>query len=98
VSEEVLLSGVTGLYICSICIVNLYISFHLSGTAVVTATEAAIWVDGRYHLQAEAQTDDNWTVMKEGSYSHLLSLHIPAHPTPIHIRGYNFSLKHQSNS
>lgn len=37
-----------------------------SGTAVITDKKAALWVDGRYHLQADAQTDDNWLVMKEG--------------------------------
>lgn len=38
----------------------------LSGTAVVTQCSAALWVDGRYHLQADAQTDENWLVMKQG--------------------------------
>ena len=38
----------------------------LEGTAVVTEAKAALWVDGRYHLQADDQTDDNWLVMKEG--------------------------------
>lgn len=33
---------------------------------MLTTTAAALWVDGRYHLQADAQTDDNWDVMKEG--------------------------------
>ena len=32
----------------------------------MTQTEAALWVDGRYHLQADKQTDDNWLVMKQG--------------------------------
>ncbi|XP_067939810.1 xaa-Pro aminopeptidase 1-like [Watersipora subatra] len=37
-----------------------------AGTAVVTQKLAALWVDGRYHTQADNQTDDNWLVMKEG--------------------------------
>ncbi|CAL8095740.1 unnamed protein product [Calicophoron daubneyi] len=35
-------------------------------TAIVTLDKAALWVDGRYHLQASQQVDDNWTVMKKG--------------------------------
>lgn len=34
---------------------------------MVTEAKAALWVDGRYHLQADAQTDDNWIVMKQGT-------------------------------
>lgn len=37
-----------------------------AGMAVVTDTRAALWTDGRYYLQAEAQLDNNWTLMKEG--------------------------------
>jgi Xaa-Pro aminopeptidase len=37
-----------------------------AGTAVVTAKHALLWTDGRYFLQAAAQMDDNWTLMKEG--------------------------------
>ncbi|XP_076464238.1 xaa-Pro aminopeptidase 1-like isoform X2 [Babylonia areolata] len=37
-----------------------------AGTAVVTENLAALWTDGRYHLQAEAQLDGNWILMKEG--------------------------------
>ena len=37
-----------------------------AGTAIVTAKEALLWTDARYYLQAEAQMDDNWTLMKEG--------------------------------
>ncbi|KAL9982844.1 hypothetical protein ACROYT_G004953 [Oculina patagonica] len=38
-----------------------------AGTAIVTETKAALWTDGRYHLQAENQLDpSNWTLMKDG--------------------------------
>lgn len=37
-----------------------------AGTAVVTLEHAALWTDGRYHLQALQQLDNNWTLMKEG--------------------------------
>ncbi|XP_014667790.1 PREDICTED: xaa-Pro aminopeptidase 1-like isoform X2 [Priapulus caudatus] len=37
-----------------------------AGTAIVTEQCAALWTDGRYHLQAEEQLDSNWTLMKEG--------------------------------
>ncbi|XP_066586300.1 xaa-Pro aminopeptidase 1 isoform X2 [Prorops nasuta] len=41
--------------------------FHGSaGTAVVTLDKAALWTDGRYHLQADQQLDCNWLLMKEG--------------------------------
>lgn len=40
--------------------------FYLAGTAVITETEAALWTDGRYFLQAERQLDSNWTLMKDG--------------------------------
>lgn len=33
----------------------------------MTQSAAALWVDGRYHLQADVQTDDNWLVMKQGT-------------------------------
>lgn len=37
------------------------------GTAIIASTEAAIWVDSRYHIQAERQIDqEHWTVMKQG--------------------------------
>ena len=38
------------------------------GTAVVTDTKAAMWTDGRYYLQAHAQMDDNWVLMKDGTF------------------------------
>lgn len=37
-----------------------------AGTAIVTETKAALWTDGRYHLQAEKQLDLNWTLMRDG--------------------------------
>jgi len=40
----------------------------LLGTAVITATKAALWTDGRYYLQAEKQMDSNWTLMKDGQF------------------------------
>lgn len=38
-----------------------------AGTAVITLDKAALWTDGRYHLQASKQLDlTNWTLMKDG--------------------------------
>ncbi|KAF2359560.1 Peptidase M24 C-terminal domain [Trinorchestia longiramus] len=37
-----------------------------TGTAIVTDTEAALWTDGRYFLQAQQEMDDTWTLMKQG--------------------------------
>ena len=37
-----------------------------AGTAVVTTTNSLLWTDGRYFIQAEAQMDENWTLMKIG--------------------------------
>ena len=48
----------------------------LLGTAIVTDTKAALWTDGRYYLQAEAQMDDNWTLMKEGELFSCRLLHL----------------------
>lgn len=45
-----------------------------TGFAVVTLTRAAMWTDGRYFLQAEAEMDCNWILMKKGYYSY--STHI----------------------
>ncbi|GFO35709.1 Xaa-pro aminopeptidase 1 [Plakobranchus ocellatus] len=36
------------------------------GTAIVTATHAALWTDGRYYMQAEQQLSSDWTLMKAG--------------------------------
>uniref|UniRef100_A0A1I8HGG2 AMP_N domain-containing protein n=1 Tax=Macrostomum lignano TaxID=282301 RepID=A0A1I8HGG2_9PLAT len=35
-----------------------------AGTALVTESEALMWTDGRYFLQAEQQMDSNWTLMR----------------------------------
>ncbi|KAJ3225791.1 hypothetical protein HK099_006189 [Clydaea vesicula] len=37
-----------------------------AGFAIVTLTDAALWTDGRYFLQATQQLDKNWTLMKTG--------------------------------
>ncbi|KFB48837.1 AGAP000476-PA-like protein [Anopheles sinensis] len=38
-----------------------------AGTAIITLTQAALWTDSRYHLQAENQIDPTyWTLMREG--------------------------------
>lgn len=38
-----------------------------NGTAVITTDKAALWTDGRYHLQASKQIDPTcWTLMKDG--------------------------------
>lgn len=38
-----------------------------AGTAVITDTEALLWTDGRYYLQASQELDANlWTLMKDG--------------------------------
>lgn len=38
----------------------------ISGFAIVSAKEAALFTDGRYFLQASEQLDSNWTLMKQG--------------------------------
>lgn len=39
------------------------------GTAIITEEKAALWTDGRYYAQAEAELDppDAWTLMKDGT-------------------------------
>ncbi|KAI7889388.1 peptidase M24, structural domain-containing protein [Mucor mucedo] len=37
-----------------------------AGFAIITTTEAALFTDGRYFLQASQQLDNNWTLMKGG--------------------------------
>ncbi|XP_069973285.1 xaa-Pro aminopeptidase 1 [Penaeus vannamei] len=37
-----------------------------AGTAIITDSEAALWTDGRYYLQARQEMDENWTLMKQG--------------------------------
>lgn len=39
-----------------------------AGTAVIAESEAALWTDSRYFLQAENQIDNQtWTLMKSGT-------------------------------
>ena len=35
-----------------------------NGIVVVTKDEARMWTDGRYYIQAEAQLEEGWTMMK----------------------------------
>jgi hypothetical protein len=35
------------------------------GTAVITATHAALWTRGKYFLQAETQLGCDWILMRE---------------------------------
>merc|ERR1719502_676884 len=37
-----------------------------AGTVVITKSKAALWTDGRYFDQAEAELDESWTLMKAG--------------------------------
>lgn len=38
-----------------------------NGYAIVSNDKAAIWVDGRYHIQVDNQVNpDNWTILKSG--------------------------------
>ncbi|KXN80946.1 putative Xaa-Pro aminopeptidase P [Leucoagaricus sp. SymC.cos] len=37
-----------------------------AGCAIVTLTEAFLFTDGRYFLQAEKQLDSNWNLMRQG--------------------------------
>ncbi|CAO3695992.1 unnamed protein product [Rhizopus stolonifer] len=37
-----------------------------AGFAIVTLSNASLFTDGRYFLQASQQLDDNWTLMKQG--------------------------------
>eukprot|EP00931_Biecheleriopsis_adriatica_P079953 TRINITY_DN53313_c0_g1_i1.p1 TRINITY_DN53313_c0_g1~~TRINITY_DN53313_c0_g1_i1.p1 ORF type:complete len:707 (-),score=149.56 TRINITY_DN53313_c0_g1_i1:37-2157(-) len=37
-----------------------------AGTALVTASSALLWTDGRYFIQAEQELTDAWTLMKSG--------------------------------
>lgn len=37
-----------------------------AGRAVILQSKAALWTDGRYFLQAEAELDCNWILMKQG--------------------------------
>lgn len=38
-----------------------------AGTAIIAETEAALWTDSRYHIQADQQLDNSfWTLMRQG--------------------------------
>eukprot|EP00188_Purpureofilum_apyrenoidigerum_P006003 Plantae.Rhodophyta-Purpureofilum_apyrenoidigerum.ctg8564.p1 GENE.Plantae.Rhodophyta-Purpureofilum_apyrenoidigerum.ctg8564~~Plantae.Rhodophyta-Purpureofilum_apyrenoidigerum.ctg8564.p1 ORF type:complete len:610 (-),score=108.92 Plantae.Rhodophyta-Purpureofilum_apyrenoidigerum.ctg8564:1793-3622(-) len=37
-----------------------------AGTAVITSTEALLWTDARYYLQADRELSSQWTLMKGG--------------------------------
>lgn len=37
-----------------------------AGTCLITATDALLWTDGRYWLQAEATMYEGWRLQKEG--------------------------------
>lgn len=39
-----------------------------AGTIIITEDEALFWTDARYHIQAEMELDENWTLMKSGSF------------------------------
>ncbi|KAJ8921864.1 hypothetical protein NQ315_008496, partial [Exocentrus adspersus] len=52
------------------------------GDAVITQKKAALWTDGRYHLQADEQIDCHWLLFREGhkhipKMSHWLKEHLP---------------------
>lgn len=40
--------------------------YLLTGLALVTMTEARLWTDGRYFLQATQELSDQWTLMRLG--------------------------------
>lgn len=50
----------------------LFLKFAI-GIVIVTETQALLWTDGRYHLQASKELDLTvWTLMRQGSiYIHL---------------------------
>jgi len=37
-----------------------------AGSALITSSQALMWTDGRYHLQARQEMDTNWMLMKGG--------------------------------
>ncbi len=45
-----------------------------SGNVIVTLTDAALFTDGRYFLQAEQQLDSNWELVKTGIFALIFSL------------------------
>lgn len=40
-----------------------------AGTAIVTQSEALLFTDARYFLQAQQQLDENWELMRDGNQS-----------------------------
>lgn len=38
-----------------------------AGDAIITLSQAMMWTDGRYFIQAEEEMDENWTLMKIGN-------------------------------
>ena len=44
-----------------------------AGTAVITTDKALLFTDGRYHNQAEIELGSEWTLMKQGADTLLLS-------------------------
>ena len=44
-----------------------------AGTAVITTDKALLFTDGRYHNQAEIELGSEWTLMKQGADTSLLS-------------------------
>lgn len=37
-----------------------------AGTAIITESEALLFTDARYFVQAQQQLDENWVLMREG--------------------------------
>lgn len=37
-----------------------------AGSAIITLEKAALWTDGRYHLQADDELNCDWLLMREG--------------------------------
>lgn len=39
-----------------------------AGTVVITLHEALLWTDSRYHIQADEQLYENWTLKRSGLF------------------------------
>lgn len=58
--------------VCRLCISKIHRLTLLSrftgssGTAVISATEAYLFTDSRYYIQAARELDGNWTLVKVG--------------------------------
>ncbi|KAF9591681.1 hypothetical protein IFM89_005553 [Coptis chinensis] len=51
-----------------------------AGVALITMTEARLWTDGRYFVQAEQELSDRWTLMRMGedlALENWISDHLP---------------------